>query len=243
MPQPLTAVDPALPTVLGAVPPALAQAATDPVAELDRQVEVLAALGVAAVSGLGADGLRVAVRPLREALPDVVALPSGTADGRDHAAFVLVVAADVNDAVPAMRRGTRHGVSVLGRADAAAYRPLADLAVPTGPVYLLLDVDTGREFRGITPEAALGTVRERGRTPLTVAEGVALATVRPDLLRPNLCFSLAGSRDGSQRVPAIWISDRRPKLGWCWDRNPHTWLGMASAARRLAPPPGSRQQA
>ena len=24
----------------------------------------------------------------------------------------------------------------------------------------------------------------------------------------------------------------RPKLGWCWDRNPHSWLGAASCLRR-----------
>jgi hypothetical protein len=35
-------------------------------------------------------------------------------------------------------------------------------------------------------------------------------------------------------VPALWIADRAPKLGWCWDGNPHTWLGTASAAHRLA---------
>jgi hypothetical protein len=34
-------------------------------------------------------------------------------------------------------------------------------------------------------------------------------------------------------VPAVWISERRAKLGWCWDRNPHTWLGAASATGRV----------
>ena len=36
------------------------------------------------------------------------------------------------------------------------------------------------------------------------------------------------------RVPALWISERAPKLGWCWDGNPHTWLGLASAGRRVS---------
>ncbi len=26
-------------------------------------------------------------------------------------------------------------------------------------------------------------------------------------------------------------------LGWCWDDNPHTWLGSASCGRRLGPEP------
>nr|WP_157857446.1 DUF5701 family protein [Streptomyces yerevanensis] len=41
-------------------------------------------------------------------------------------------------------------------------------------------------------------------------------------------------RSGDRRVPAIWISQKTPKLGWCWEGNPHTWLGMASAGDRRA---------
>jgi hypothetical protein len=36
-----------------------------------------------------------------------------------------------------------------------------------------------------------------------------------------------------QCVPTLWISEKRPKLGWCWDRNPHTWLGSASCCARV----------
>ena len=48
---------------------------------------------------------------------------------------------------------------------------------------------------------------------------------------------LSGSRRGDRRVPAMWISARAPKLGWCWDGNPHDWLGVASAGSpgRLTP--------
>jgi hypothetical protein len=53
-------------------------------------------------------------------------------------------------------------------------------------------------------------------------------------LEKNSCFTLAGSRRHDRRVPAMWISERAPKLGWCWDGNPHTWLGVASAAGRLS---------
>lgn len=170
-------------------------------------------------------------------LPDVVGRESGATDPTDHVPFALVLDVDPNDAVPAMWRGSRPGVSVISRTEAAAYQGVEGLEVPDGPAYLLVDIDTGSEFRGVRPEDALVTVRGRGRTPLTMAEGIALATVRPDMLRPNRCFSLMGSRDGSQRVPAIWISERRAKLGWCWDRNPHTWLGAASAAVRVAAGP------
>lgn len=40
---------------------------------------------------------------------------------------------------------------------------------------------------------------------------------------------------GEVRGPAWWVSGRRPRLGWCYQGAPHTWLGSASAARRVAP--------
>ena len=76
----------------------------------------------------------------------------------------------------------------------------------------------------------------RGRTPLTIEEGIAVVTHAPQLLEKNRCFMLSGSRRGDRRVPAMWISERAPKLGWCWDGNPHDWLGVASAGARLAAP-------
>lgn len=205
-------------------------------AELDRQVEAYLALGVAAVLGWEEEALRAAVAPLAEALPAPVPdRPGQIAD--DQVPFVLVLDAGTRHAnalAPAMRRGPKVGVSVIDDAELAGYLPLPDLAPPAGGTYLLHGVDTGSELCGVTPENALRIVRERDRTPLTIAEGLALVTVRPDMLRPNRCFSLMGSRAGNQRVPAVWISERRAKLGWCWDRNPHTWLGAASAAGRVA---------
>jgi hypothetical protein len=63
-----------------------------------------------------------------------------------------------------------------------------------------------------------------------------LVTQFPGILVKNHCFMLSGSRrtalPGDRRVPALWISERAPKLGWCWDGNPHDWLGVASAGRR-----------
>ena len=79
------------------------------------------------------------------------------------------------------------------------------------------------------PADAMPVIRSRGRTPLTIDEGIAVVTHAPHLLEKNKCFMLSGSRRNDRRVPALWISERAPKLGWCWDGNPHTWLGVASA--------------
>jgi hypothetical protein len=233
MPVPVIPADPAWPTVAAADRTAAPfDPDADPATELDRQVQAYADLGVAALHGWSADDLRAAVAPLRAALG--TAIPPSDVDADDHVPFVLVLdggTARANATVPALRRGARPGVSVIADDEMAGYLPLPDATAPDGP-YLLHDVDTGSEFRDVWPEDALKAVRERGRLPLTVAEGLALVAVRPDMLRPNRCFSLMGSRASNQRVPAVWISERRPKLGWCWDRNPHTWLGAASAGSR-----------
>lgn len=255
--MPLTTVTvPAdLPTVLavGEAPPF--DPGAPPLAELDRQLEAYAALGVTDTLGL-AEVWRAHLLDLRAAvaaLPSPVREPAttggdgaGSADGSGAGTvvpFLLVPplpAGRVNDVVPAMRRRGRHGTSVIDPQEAATYASLPDATPPDGVPYVLTGIDTGAAFRGHRPEDALVAIRASGRTPLTMPEGVLLTAVRPDVLRPNHCFSLPGSRTpGNQRVPAVWISDRRAKLGWCWDRNPHTWLGVAHAASRHAPGVGA----
>jgi len=230
---PVTAVDPRLPTVTG--PPSAAATAFDPTAdvraELDRQITAYVELGIATLLGEDPAAFRARLAPLAEVATTPKAPPA--VEG-DDVPFVLVLPGlDLNDVAPAMRRGTRLGVSVIDRDEAPTYRSLPGLEVPAVP-YLLWGVDTGSDLCSVRPEDALVRITGRGRTPLTIDEGVALVVVRPDMLRPNKCFSMLASRTGTnQRVPAVWISERRAKLGWCWDRNPHTWLGAASATDRV----------
>lgn len=113
------------------------------------------------------------------------------------------------------------------------YAPIAGLEIPDTAAYALVGVQRGDEYRDLPPRDALADVGRRGRTPLTIEEGLALVLVAPGALRPNHCFSLAGSRRGDRRVPALWISAGAPKLGWCWEGAPHAWLGLASAAARV----------
>jgi hypothetical protein len=113
------------------------------------------------------------------------------------------------------------------------FKTLEQVSIPDGFAYLLTGIDRGRAFLNVTPETALKTLRQENRSPLTINEGITLLTHYPDFLKKNNCFSLLASRYTDQRVPALWISEKRPKLGWCWDRNPHTWLGSASCGARV----------
>ncbi len=213
------------------------------ISTFQQQVDRLVGLGYPGLADRSEDDLRALLEPLRataDGLPDT--------DRPGHAAWVVVVTRDLvapEDTVPLLRlvgprgTGTRPGRVDRNHApgDLAGYHPVED-ARPPAPAYLLVDVERGEEFCNVRPEDATRAVRERGRSPLTIDEGIALVTHRPDLLESNKCFMLAGSRrtgiDGDRRVPALWISERAPKLGWCWDGNPHSWLGLASAGDRVS---------
>jgi len=61
----------------------------------------------------------------------------------------------------------------------------------------------------------------------------------PSVFRDHNAFQALATRSPvapyTRRVPTFWVSKGAPRLGWCWAGNPHSWLGAASAARRLAP--------
>jgi hypothetical protein len=207
---------------------------------LDRQVETLLRLGYPALAGISEAGLAALVEPLRAVADTLSDLPATGEPGR--VPLVLVLTREVVDperTVPLLRlapSGTAPGILDRNHGDAglAPYRPVPEVRLPHAAAYLLLDVDRGEEFRGVPPEEALPVVLGRGRSPLTIEEGVAVVTHAPHLLEKNRCFMLSGSRRGDRRVPAMWISAKAPKLGWCWDGNPHDWLGVASAGARVA---------
>lgn len=115
------------------------------------------------------------------------------------------------------------------------FNVIEKVAIPVGEAYLLINVDRGKENRNIAPHHALKIIKRQNRPPLTIDEGVTIVTQYPEFLIKNNCFSLLASRHlEDKRVPAIWInSQKQPNLGWCWDGNPHTWLGSASCSLRI----------
>ena len=193
--------------------------------EFDRQVDALVTAGLPAHLDLSDACFRAFLEPLRDLLP---AEPEG-----GGIPFVVVVPdLAVADVLAAVHTVGGTGFTTMEPEDVARFRPLPDLEVPTAP-YLLLDVDTGIETLGLNPAEALPQLVARGRSPLTVAEGLAVLVSDPGILKARNAFSLLGSRAGDKRVPALWTSARRPRLGWCYQGAPHTWLGSASCAGRL----------
>jgi hypothetical protein len=198
--------------------------------EFDRQVDALVTTGLPDHLDLSAACFRARLEPLRDLLPpaeDGVGIP-----------FVVVVP-DL-PAVPVLEsvHGTGGaGFTTMEPDDLARFRPLPGLRVPLAP-YLLLDVDLGADTLNRTPADVLPELTAAGRSPLTIAEGLAVLVSDHGVLRSRNCFSLLGSRAGDKRVPALWVSERRPRLGWCYQGAPHTWLGTASCGARRGLPLG-----
>jgi hypothetical protein len=194
--------------------------------EFDRQIDALVMTGLPEALDLAEQCFRASVEPLRDLLP--APEPAGTT-----IPFVVVVPhLPVVRVLEAVHTAGGQGFTTMEDDDLARFRPLPELQVPVGP-YLLLDVDPGADTLNVPPAEVLPRLTAAGRSPLTIAEGLAVLVSDPGVLRARNCFSLLGSRAGDKRVPALWVSARRPRLGWCYQGAPHTWLGSASCAGRL----------
>lgn len=201
----------------------------------DSRVEALVAKGYPALAGMTEAAFRQKVTHLRDRIEDLAVTKEG------NIPLVIVVRGRVVSAEEAMRTVVANGLEGEVRMTPKQPEDFADLELlnaPTEDIYLLLDIDTGRDFLNISPKECTNEIFARGRTPLTQDEGVSLVVQVPEILTDKAaynCIQMPGSRiGGDQRVPSIWLSYRRPRLGWCWDRNVHTWLGTASAARRVS---------
>ncbi len=197
--------------------------------EFDRQVATLLEKGYPAAAGLGQRAFMNRVEALRHHLPPAKRHNAGCID------FVIVVKLErlrASDPIGLQALKGTSKANFFEPAELAEFKPIAGVAIPAGLAYLLLDVDTGENTLNVTPDEALARMLKRQRSPLTIDEGLAVLTHFPNILKTSNAFSMLASRRGDRRVPALWTSNRRPKLGWCWAGNPHTWLGSASCGGR-----------
>ncbi|WP_152360496.1 DUF5701 family protein [Microlunatus speluncae] len=153
---------------------------------------------------------------------------------------------------PLLARSGKPGFVVEDLTDLDRFVPVPTVEIPDRPLYLITEPDRGDDLRNWSPHEAVPELAARGRSPLTISEGISWLLQQPDRLEPNFCFMCPASRKTNDRgrldarTPAIWISggtgrdgrDRRdaPKVGWCWAGNRHTWLGFGSTTGRLSDP-------
>jgi hypothetical protein len=204
-----------------------------------EQAERLVELGVHELAGIHAQDLRtLAGRLARRAASVEVDTLADADDG--SAPWVLVVPGiDPGDLMPLVQARGRAGYVDMSPSTPDRFSVIDSVEVPEAPIYLLRSFDPGDSLRNLPPSAAMQELRAAGREPLTIDEAVCAAVLVPDLLARKHAFSILASRseDGPvlRSVPALWISRGAPRLGWCWNENPHTWLGSGSCAERIAP--------
>ncbi|WIM69101.1 DUF5701 family protein [Corynebacterium suedekumii] len=209
----------------------------DQLAELDR-------LGVFTLAG----EREAQVRAAAAGLPDTAAHALAGLHPGWFAASALA---------PLLTRGEKSGFVVADMVDVDQFLPVG-VELVDAPLYLVHGACRGDDLRNVSPEEALAQWEGGSRRPLTLHEGLSWALTHPEVIEPNACFmtvasrkvkklSAAGDPTFDSRTPALWISSGTgrdgaehrgaPKLGWCWWRNRHTWLGIASAERHTPSPP------
>lgn len=205
--------------------------------EFDRQIDNLVQKGYPKITQRETAEFLELITPLKANLAHIT--PPPKTRPTKQIPFVIVIKEELitaEEALPLIEIKGKAGFVDMNPLDSHSFTTIDSLSIPAGQAYLLVDIETGQETLNVTPHEALQTIQKQNREPLIIAEGVALITHFPEVLTDKAnynCFSILGSRRDDQRVPAMWISYKKPRLGWCWDKNPHTWLGSASCGRRI----------
>jgi hypothetical protein len=202
------------------------------VTAFDAQVQRLEALGYPRLLGMTGEAFRSDLRQLRDHVPEDQATPDIQGGRVPFALVINTPKLPVRVTLPLVDRAGHPAIERLYPKQPEDFQPIPAVPVPVGEAYLLLGVDRGNATLNAVPADAQRKLELQGLSPLTVEEGVSLLLQWPDFLQPNHCFMMLGSRCGDRRVPALWLSGAQPKLGWCWEGNPHTWLGFASCVSR-----------
>ena len=204
--------------------------------EFSRQTNTYIQKGYPAIAGITTDDFLKLLQPLEKQLPKLTTAEVDLEQGR--LPFVIVIKSNLvptNKAMSAVNKDGKAGITKLFPLEPQDFTIIDDVDIPDNRVYLMVDIDRGKENINLPPKTAMQMIKQADRSPLTIDEGVAIVTLFPDFLIKNNCFSMLASRHvGDQRVPAIWINgNKNPNLGWCWNGNPHTWLGSASCKARI----------
>lgn len=203
--------------------------------EFSRQLENLINKGYPKAANISPDEFKKLASPLQKQIElstYEIDLEKGTLP------FAIVVSSKlvpIEYAMSHTEKSGKEGIVKLYPHEPKDFETISEVSIPEKSIYLILDIDRGKKNINLPPSEAFDLIRKENRSPLTIDEGVAILTHYPDFLIKNNCFSLLASRNkNDKRVPAIWINAKKaPNLGWCWEGNPHTWLGSASCAKRV----------
>ncbi|MBT1166353.1 DUF5701 family protein [Bifidobacterium simiarum] len=193
--------------------------------EAQKQLDRIVALGYPDVADLSAAAFRALATPIITAL-----------EQSDLGSNILLVPTrelvSPESLISRTSINRMAGFTTMPPRDIASFLPQDGFEPPEGPFYVVIDPHTGTKYTNREPDIARKLVESDGRLPLTLEEGLAIATQHPDWLVRKNGFNLLGSRSADGRVPSIWMSQNAPRLGAVWPTSKHTWLGNAYCMAR-----------
>ncbi|MEK7555137.1 MAG: DUF5701 family protein [Patescibacteria group bacterium] len=107
--------------------------------------------------------------------------------------------------------------------------------------YMLADVEVGRETEGMSPREAVAWLKERGRTPFNLREGISLVVCTRGEFAGRV-ISLPGSIYQRDHIPYLGIrknevsSEVVVHLSFSRPDKLHVGWGVPSYSRRIVPP-------
>jgi hypothetical protein len=188
--------------------------------EVQRQLDRIVALGYPDVADLSESAFRALAQPLIQALKQVDL-------GTDILLIPTRELVTPESLIARTSIGRMAGFTTMPPRDIASFIPQDGFEPPEGPFYLVLEPHTGTRYTNREPDVARKLIDSDDCLPLTLEEGLAIATQHPDWLAQKNGFNLLGSRSADGRVPSIWMSQNAPRLGSVWPNSRHTWLGNA----------------
>ncbi|MCH4160058.1 DUF5701 family protein [Bifidobacterium sp.] len=193
--------------------------------EAQRQLDRIVALGYPDVADIGAASFRALAQPLIQAL-----------ERHDLGESILLVPTrelvSPESLISRTSINRMAGFTTMPPRDIISFLPQDGFEPPEGPFYLVIEPHTGTAYVNREPDVARKLIDSDNRLPLTLEEGLAIATQHPEWLREKNGFNLLGSRSADGRVPSIWMSQNAPRLGSVWPNSKHTWLGNAYCQAR-----------
>ena len=193
--------------------------------EATKQLDRIVALGYPDVADMSSDSFRALARPLISALEDsdlgtdILLVPTRELVTPES----LIARTSINRMA---------GFTTMPPRDIASFLPTDGFEPPEGPFYLVVDPHTGTCYVNREPDVARKLIESDERSPITLEEGLAVATQHTVWMLEKNGFNLIGPRSADGRVPSIWMSQNAPRLGSVWPNSRHTWLGNAYCVAR-----------
>ena len=148
--------------------------------EASRQLDRIVALGYADVADMSEDAFRALAQPLIAALEhsdlggDILLIPTRELVSPES----LIARTSINRMA---------GFTTMPPRDIASFLPQDGFTPPEGPFYLVVEPHTGTCYINREPDVARKLIDSDERLPLTLEEGLAIATQHPEwLLEKNI---------------------------------------------------------